>query len=315
MRFFISSNIKNNKPLYITVVFFLLSALLFWFISWLFYHYKFGLTYQKAFAYFFTDPEFPEKLPLGQLLEDIHIQLFLQITYILVLASIFLHKCIREKVKIFLIAISFTTLFADITLSFAVYYLSPLFIYPKILSFILFQLSTGAMIALSLKLYLSKEKEEPPERTILYALVFIFVSSSVLFAVLNFFLFLVKLGMTPDGVAQYYLGNPQKFIRPKTLEGMLSVISPHIIAMSIYLFTLVHFAFFTNIKRKTILSLLTLSFALLDNFGGLLIRYVDQSFAYIKLLSFLGLTTLMIYLSVAVAISIIRHRAKGIVLL
>ncbi len=315
MRFFISSNIKNNRPLYITVVFFLLSLLLFWSISWLFYHYKFGLTYENMFIYFFTDLQFPEKLPLGQLLEDIHIQFFLQITYLLVVVSLFLHKCTRYSLKVFLVSLSFSSAFVDILLSFAVYFLSPLFIYSKIFSFILFQVSVGAMIFMSLKLYLSKEKEEPPERTILYALVFIFAVSTILFSFLNFFLFLAKLGLSPSSIADYYAGNPEKFIRPKSLEGLLLVTVPHTLAMAVYLFTLIHFAFFTNVKRKVTLSITTLSFAIVDNFAGLFVRYFGELFAYIKLISFAGLSLSMIFLSLTVSASIVRHRAKGTVIL
>ncbi len=315
MRFFISSNIKHNTPLYVTVIFFLVSATLYWTGNWFFYHDKFGLTYKKMFSYFFTDPEFPERMPLAQLLEDMHIQFFIFITFLLVLASIFIHRCMRDNVKYSLIALSFIAGLSDILSSFAVYYLSPFFIYVKIASFIVFQVSSGAMLLLALKLYLTKEKEEPPERSILYTLVFIFSISTFLFTVLNFFLFINKLGITPQGIADYYLGNPEKFIRPKTFSGLLEVISPHFLGMSVYLFTLVHFAFFTNMKRKVFLSTATFSLALTDNISGFFIRYIDPSFSYVKLLSFLGLTFMMMYLSSAITISILKHRAKAIVLL
>ena len=315
MRFFISSNIKSNTPLHVTVVFFLLSALLFWFLSWLFYHYKFGLTYDAMFVYFFTDKEFPEKLPLSQLLEDIHIQLFIQITYLLVVVSIFLHKHTAERLRTALVIVAFLSALGDILLSLGVYFLSPLLIYPKILFFVLFQLSVGIMLLLSLKLFLSREKEKAPDRGLLYSVVFIFAFATVILTLLNFFLFVSKMGFSPISVAQYYEGNPQAFVRPKSLEGMLLVMVPHTIAMTLYLFTLIHFAFFTNLSKKTLLSFLVLSFALLDNFSGLMIRYVDGSLAYLKLLSFSGLSLMMLYLSLAVIVSILKHRAKSVVVL
>lgn len=315
MRFFISSNIKSNKPIYISVVFFLLSTLLFWTLSWLTYHLKYGLSYERVFLYFFTDPRFPEKLPLGQLLEDIHIQLFIQLTFVLVIASIFVHKCVKEKVKFVLVALSFLALITELLFSLGIYFLSPLFIYLKLFSFIIFQLSTGTMLFLSLKLYLSREKEEPPERSILYSLVFMFSLTTLIFALLNFFLFIIKFGITPDGVAEYYVGNPTKFIRAKSLEGVLEVFVPHLITMAIYLFALVHFAFFTNSKRKVLIAFLTFSFALVDNGSGLLIRFLSPDFAVLKLLSFLGLTAMMVYISLLVALSILRHRAKAIIVL
>lgn len=315
MRFFISSNIKGNRPLYITVVFFLISAALYWVGSWLYYHSKFGLTYKKMFSYFFTDPQFPERLPLAQLLEDVHIQLFMLLTFLLVLASLFIHRCMRDNVKYTLISLSFLFGLLDILSGFLVYYLGSLFIYLKIASFVVYQISSGTMLALALKLYLTEEKEEPPERSILYTIVFVFTVSTFIFTAVNFFLFYEKFGLTPDSVARYYLGDPQRFVRPKTLAGIIDIANPHFLAMAVYLFALVHFAFFTNVKRKATLSALLLSSALIDNVSGILIRFIHPLFAYVKLISFFSLTLLMLYLSAVILVSILRHRAKAIVLL
>ncbi len=315
MRFFISSNIKNNYPLYITVVLFLISSFLYWALGWFMYHNKYGLSFHKQMFYFFTDPEFPEPIPLGQLLEDIHVQIFMTTLFILILASIFVHKCVRDKVKYTLIGVSFTAGMLEPVTSLLVYYISPVFIYLKILLFILFQVSCGIMVIMSLKLYLTKEKEEPPERSILYTIVFVFSVSTLLFTAVNFFLFLAKMGFSPSSVAEYYAGNPQKFMRPKSLYGLLDVVTPHLLAMGVYLFALIHFAFFTNVKRKALLSATTLGFAFMDNVSGLGIRFWDTSFSYLKLVSFFGLTLCMAYLSLLISYSILRHRAKAIVLL
>ncbi len=315
MRFFISSNIKSNAPLYVTVVLFLISCQIYWIINWFFYAAKFGITYEGMFSYFFTDPQFPEKIPIAQLLEDMHIQFFIYITFLLVLSSLFLHKCVRETLKYTLVGLSFLSATGDVLSGFAVYFLGPAFIYLKVFMFLSFQVFTGAMLFLTLKLYLTKEREEPPERSLLYSLVFAFILSTLLFAVFNFFLFISKLGFTPESVASYYAGNPQKFIRPKSLEGILEVVSPHTVSMGVYLFALVHFAFFTNVRRKVLLSAVTLLSGLADNFSPLLIRFVSPEFSYLKLISFLLLTASMVYISLVVGISIIRHRAKAILLI
>ena len=314
VRFFISSNIKSNTPLYITVVLFLISSFVYWTINWFFYAAKFGITYTKMFTYFFTDPSFPEKMPLAQLLEDVHIQFFLYTTFLLVLSSLFLHKCVRETLKYTLVALSFLSAAGELLSSFAVYFLGPAFIHLKILMFFSFQIFTGTMLFLTLKLYITREKEEPPERSLLYSLVFVFALSTVLFAALNFFLFTAKLGLTPESIANYYTGNPEKFIRPKSLKGIIEVVSPHTVSMGIYLFALVHFVFFTNVRRKVLLSLITTSSGLLNNFSPLLIRFVSTDFSYLKLFSFLLLTISMIYISTLIAISVIRHRAKAVLL-
>jgi len=293
-------------------VVFLLSSLGYWVINWFFYAYKFGITYDAMFRYFFTDPEFPEKIPLAQLLEDMHVQFFLYVTFLLVLSSLFLHKCVRDALKYVLVSLSFLSAAGDILAGPLVYFLGPAFIYLKIAMFLLFQASSGVMLFLTLKLYLTKEKEEPPERSILYSLVLVFAVFTILFALLNLVLFVSKIGFSPESVAGYYAGDPQRFIRPKSLEGLLDVATPHTISMSVYLFALVHFAFFTNLKRKVLISVITLISGLADNFSPFLIRFVSPEFSYLKILSFTALTISMVLISAAVIVSILRHRAKTI---
>ena len=315
MRFFISSNIKSNAPLYMTVIFFLAFTLLFWATNWFYYHWKFGLTYRKMFVYFFTDPEFPERIPIAQLLEDIHIQLFLYSLFLLALSSIFVHKCVRDRVKYALIGASFGSGILEPVSGLLPVFISPLFIYLKIFLFLLFQISTGLMIFFALKLYLTKEKEEPPERGILYTLVFLFAGSVILFATINFFLFIAKFGILPSQVATYFLGNPELFIKKKTLQGLMNVFNPHLISMAVYIFTVVHFAFFTNLRRKIYWSVLLFGFAFLDNASGPLILYFGLPMAYVKSVSFIIFTGCLYYTALLVMISIIRHRARPIVVL
>ena len=315
MRFFISSNIKSNAPLYMTVIFFLAFTLLFWATNWFYYHWKFGLTYRKMFAYFFTDPEFPERIPTAQLLEDIHIQLFLYSLFLLALSSIFVHKCVRDRVKYALIGASFGSGILEPVSGLLPVFISPLFIYLKIFLFLLFQISTGLMIFFALKLYLTKEKEEPPERGILYTLVFLFAGSVIIFATINFFLFIAKFGILPSQVATYFLGNHELFIKKKTLQGLMNVFNPHLISMAVYIFTVVHFAFFTNLRRKIYWSVLLFGFAFLDNASGPLILYFGLPMAYVKSVSFIIFTGCLYYTALLVMISIIRHRARPIVVL
>ncbi len=315
MRFFISSNIKSNKALYITVLLFLIASLIFWVNNWLLYWFKYGLTYGGMFRYFFTDPEFPEKINLAQLIEDMHVQFFLMAIYFLVLASIFIHKCIREHIKYFLITATFTVGFLDVASGLLIYFIHEKFIYLKLFSFYAFQVFSGIMLLLTLKLYLSKEKEEPPERPLLYTLVFIFVTSAPLFVALNFFLFFIKMGFTPTSVAEYFLGNPEKFMRPKSMEGLIEIVSPHFVAMSVYLFTLIHFSFFTNLRKKVVWSIILMAAALVDNLSGLMIRFGGEIFSIIKLISFLVLSFGMLYLSFVATRSLLKHRAKEVILL
>ncbi len=314
MRFFITSNIKGSPPLRTAVLLFLFCSLLYWLGNWLFYHFKFGLTYERMFTYFFMDPEFPERLPPAQLFEDVHIQLFLMMIFLIVLTPIFLHSRADRFARLLVVS-AFTAGTGEVLSSLGVYFLGPVFIYPKIALFLILQLSSGLMLLFSLRLYLTGEKEVPPERSMLYLVVLFLALSTVLFTVIGFFLFVAKMGITPQSVSEYYLGNPERFMKPKSLPTLMKVVSPHLLAMGVYVLALTHLAFFTNLRKKVLWTLSLFSLALAENLSGPLIRYVWEGFSYLKIFSFLGLSAGMVYLSMVVVLSVLRHRARGTVVL
>lgn len=309
MRFLITSSIKNNPPLRVLVVLFLIGSLLYWVAGWFFYHYKFGLTYEKMFVYFFADPSFPELLPPAQLLEDIHVQLFMTIVFLTVLTPVFLHGNRSGRLTRFLLPAVFLGGVGEAVASVGVYLLGAPLIYLRILLFILFQIGTGFMILYSLRVYLTGKRETAPEKSLLYAVVLFFALSTILFTLVSFFLFAVKVGLTPQSVSEYYLGNPQKFMKPKSLSLLLEAVAPHLLAMSLYVFALVHLAFFTNLRRRILWSVLLFSCALIENLSTLLIRFLWEGFSYLKIASFLGLCAGMLYLSLVLILSLLRHRA------
>lgn len=103
MRFFISADIKRNKALYYAVLAFLIFSLLFWIASWISFYGKYGLSYESLFKYYFMDPEFPQKISIAQISEDIHINLFLHGLMLLTLLSIFNLFGQNQNFKLFII--------------------------------------------------------------------------------------------------------------------------------------------------------------------------------------------------------------------
>ncbi len=187
MRFIISANIKNNPPVYTAVVMFLIFSAFFWAVNWFWYKFKYGLSYEEIFIYLFTDPEFPEKIPLSQVLEDIHIDLFINSIFVLVIASLFIHKPFNIKLKMTLSFLPFVALLLEPAFTLLAYFINPLFIYLKLLMFIVLQFSLGLLIFMSLKFYLSKEKEAVPERSLLYGFIVSFGLCGMMFSFINFF--------------------------------------------------------------------------------------------------------------------------------
>ncbi len=304
MRFFITSNIKNNPALRILILAILTGCLLYWIGNWFFYHSKFGLSYNKMFLYFFSDPSFPEPLPISQLFEDIHISMFMVIVLCTLLSSLFLQSQKNKFQQTVLILTLFGTGITEVLLSLVIYFISPVFIYAKIFAFLFFQITFLLMFIITLRFYLLGKGETYTEKSLLYTVVLLFSTSAVLFTFLSFFLFISKVGVTPQSISEYYLGNPTKFMKPKSLSTLLESTVPHLLVMSVFIFTLIHFILFTTFKGKLLSGILLFSCAFLESTSGLFIRLGVEPFSYIKLISFIGFCAGVLFLSFKVIISV-----------
>jgi len=127
MRFFISARLKDNKPLYYMVIFFLFLSLIFWLSSWLYFYSKYGFSYETLYKYFFQDPEFPERISLAQLSEDFHIQTFLSAFYLLTIFALFISTSPPSSVKAFILLLGFLSCASYLYSDLLILYLSPTF--------------------------------------------------------------------------------------------------------------------------------------------------------------------------------------------
>ncbi|SNZ11499.1 hypothetical protein [Hydrogenobacter hydrogenophilus] len=297
MRFFISANIKSNRPLYYLILTFLLFLLFYWISSWIYFYHKYGFTYSSSFKYFFGDPNFPERISLSQLSEDMHVDVFLKAFYILVLFSLFLLSSFSEKLKTTLIiGTTFSGIFAVLS-DLLIVYASPLFIYVKLFSFFMFQILSGVVLLLTLLFFIFMGEDKASGISSIKLLLLMFSFFLLVFACINFMVFFSKMGFTFDNVKDYYLGNPSTFSKPKTFEGMLKVFHPHLLSMAIYSITVSHLLLFTNSKKKLLIGLSLFFFSFLDNLSGFLIRFVHPQMAIVKVFAFLLLQCLLFYTS------------------
>jgi hypothetical protein len=159
MRFFISARLKDNKPLYYMVIFFLFLSLIFWLSSWLYFYSKYGFSYETLYKYFFQDPEFPERISLAQLSEDLHIQTFLSAFYLLTIFALFILTSLPSSVKAFVLLLDFLSCAFYLYSDFLILYLSPTFAYLKLFSFIGFQLIKLFVILYTLLALLTSREE------------------------------------------------------------------------------------------------------------------------------------------------------------
>ncbi len=291
MRFFVSGNIKENRPLYYLVVLFLFFSFLYWFGSWFYFHSRYGFSYSSAFKYFFGDPSFPEKVSLSQVFQDMHIDLFMYSFFLLVVFSLFLLTSYSNTLKVSLIVLTFLSLLVFLTSDLAIIFLTPWIIYLKLFSFFIFQALVGFLLFFTSLFFLSGGEDKGPGSSNIRLTLFMFSIFLLLFTFFNFFLFFFKMGFSLQSLKDYYLGNPNLFTKPKTFEGLFKIFYPHLISMALLSLTAAHLL--PKWRLAVGLGLFFLSF--FDNLLGFLIRFVSPYFAVFKLFSFLSLELFLLY--------------------
>jgi len=123
-------------------------------------------------------------------------------------------------------------------------------------------------------------------------------------------LFIMKIGVEPIEIAQYYMGNEETFIVKKSFEGLFETTAPHLFAITIMIFIVIHLLLFTNYKKYVphLLAGLLISF-IVDMASGYFLIANLTLFAIIKWVSFLIFQALFIIAIFLLISDIMRHKA------
>ena len=107
----------------------------------------------------------------------------------------------------------------------------------------------------------------------------------------NALLYFQKMSLDPASVVEYYLGAEQRFLAPRSFQGLLEVSHFHLFAMGMLLLVLTHLMLFVPLADRTKLWLIVSPFvsALLDEGAGWLVRFAHPGFAVLKVAGFLAL--------------------------
>jgi len=148
--------------------------------------------------------------------------------------------------------------------------------------------------------------ESRPLMRLSLGLTFVFL---VLFVVSSFAVFFSKMSFDPRSVVDYYLGSEETFRPARTFGSMLEVAHAHLAMMAVVLLMLTHLFIFAPFSFRTKAWMISLAFvfALLDEGAGWLVRFVDPSFAVLKIAGFAGLQATMIFLLAALGMFILRR--------
>jgi len=109
----------------------------------------------------------------------------------------------------------------------------------------------------------------------------------------NALLYFNKMGLTYASVTEYYLGSEERFLTPRSYQGMLEVSHFHLFAMGLLLLTLTHLMLFVPLRAdvKPYFVVIPFGSALVDEGAGWLVRFVSPAFAYLKIAGFVALET------------------------
>lgn len=107
----------------------------------------------------------------------------------------------------------------------------------------------------------------------------------------NALLYFNKMTLAPSSVVEYYLGAEERFLQPRTYQGLLEVSHFHLFSMGMLLLVLTHLMLFVPLRNgvKAWLIVLPFASALIDEGAGWLVRFVSPHFAAVKVAGFLML--------------------------
>ena len=103
-------------------------------------------------------------------------------------------------------------------------------------------------------------------------------------------LFESKIGFSIQSVLEYYQGNEEKFINPKSMAGVLKIILPHIFGFGLFSMVILHFVVFTKSRENKIFRFIIYALffiAFLELFSPLLIIQGFAFFAFVKIVAFI----------------------------
>ncbi|MEX0804315.1 MAG: hypothetical protein WD688_13510 [Candidatus Binatia bacterium] len=131
---------------------------------------------------------------------------------------------------------------------------------------------------------------------LLRLIIFFFLAYIAVFWLTNALLYFLKMDLTYQSVVDYYLGSEEKFLQPRSYQGLLEISHFHLFSMGILMLTLTHLLLFVPLGPtwKAVFICLSFGSAFLDEAASWLIRFVHPLFAYLKIASFLTLQTALL---------------------
>lgn len=145
--------------------------------------------------------------------------------------------------------------------------------------------------------------------SLLKVIVTCFLGYTLLLWVTNAGLYFAKMGLTASSVIEYYRGNEERFLPPRSVQGLLEVLHFHSFAMGMLLLTLTHLLLFVPIADRIKAWGIATAFAagIANELSGWGVRFVHPAFAYAKIASFLVLEGIILWLMILVGRALLTN--------
>lgn len=134
-----------------------------------------------------------------------------------------------------------------------------------------------------------------------------------LFWTTNFAMYFGRMSLDPTSVVAYYNGSEEDFRPARSAASMLETTHMHLPMMGLVLLMLTHLVVFLpqarGVKAAAIVS--AFAFAVLEESGGWLVRFVSPALAILKVVGFLGLQTTLGLLLAALGAHVMRARPRS----
>jgi hypothetical protein len=142
----------------------------------------------------------------------------------------------------------------------------------------------------------------------------VFAGFLVVVMVSGAFIFLGRMGPGEEAVVRYYRGDEATFAPPKSVDGLLLSVVPHLVAIPLALFAVAHLVGWAGaIGPGAWRVLVGLSFggAAVTIAGGFAVRFVVPEAAWLKTAGFLGLELALLAWTVLLVRLFLPPRGRG----
>jgi hypothetical protein len=142
---------------------------------------------------------------------------------------------------------------------------------------------------------------------LLKVIVWCFLAYTLILWLTNAGMYFARMSLTPASVLDYYRGNEERFMQPRSFAGLVEVLHFHSFAMGILLLTLTHLLLFVPLSMRIKAWGIATAFiaGMGDELSGWGVRFLHPGFAYSKIGFFLLLEGSILFLMIMVARSLL----------